>query len=337
MLELRVAKGRNWSIKEDCSPGAKFKEAGRFLLRQHGNFLNVAEMVSAGVALHGEEYPTLVAREMYSLRNIAPTTIDKYMVVWGELMEQVPFMPALLPDLSGSSYGVVLLGHFLDAHARSARSDDVGALRYDAMSYIEEVKLPNGMHIRYRAGRDKTSRGFKDLATARLLTPRRMRHEFDADPELFCRRVREGTTKFGALDYPSYMYPEEAYDEDRMDAGLCRGTFLVRCFRHIFTGKRTAWTSPQYGSKGGRKPVAELNKMDSVTPENIAYVAVLTRFILNTQDTWQADDNKFIGEEYFNAILHLFVDEEWRMSTLKWWNEEVFGTTGKMKTTARSK
>ncbi|OBZ67484.1 hypothetical protein A0H81_12516 [Grifola frondosa] len=53
-----------------------------------------------------------------------------------------------------------------------------------------------------------------------------------------------------------------------------------------------------------------------------------TCFILNAQDTWQADDNIFISEKYFDAILHLFINEEWQMSMLKWWNEEVFSTMG---------
>ncbi|OBZ76631.1 hypothetical protein A0H81_03837 [Grifola frondosa] len=195
------------------------------------------------------------------------------------------------------------------------------------MLYIEEVRL-DGTIIRYQAGRNKMLRGFKDLATTHLLTPRRLRDDFDANPELFCRNVREGTTRIKSRNYPSFMYPEDGYKKGRSDYGLCRGPFLIRCFRHIFTGKRNATVFACVGLKGGPRPVAELNKMSEVTPENIGYVAVLACFILNDQDAWQVDDNKFNSADFYNSLIHLFLNAEWRASTLKWWNEEVFGNNG---------
>ncbi|OBZ66108.1 hypothetical protein A0H81_13960 [Grifola frondosa] len=325
MLELRNAKeSRGWVIRETHSPGAQLKDAGRMINRECGNHINIPELVTVGVALHDDPEPVVTTQEMEAFKNIAPEDIEKYLKAWGTILCRVPFMPALMPDLTISPYGVVLLGAFLDAHARFARSDDLGTLRYDAMLYIEEVCL-DGTIICYQAGRNKMLRGFKDLATACLLTPRRLRDDFDANPELFCRNVREGTTRIKSRDYPSFMYPEDGYKKGRSDYGLCRGPFLVRCFHHIFTGKRNATVSACVGLKGGPRPVAELNKMSEVTPENIGYVAVLARFILNDQDAWHVDDNKFNSADFYNSLIHLFSNAEWRASTLKWWNEEVFG------------
>ncbi|OBZ75284.1 hypothetical protein A0H81_04986 [Grifola frondosa] len=256
-----------------------------------------------------------------------PDQIQTALDVWDTITERVAFMPALIDDLAMSSTGILLISAFLDAHAQFARTDDVAMLRYDAMGYIEEVVLPNNTPIRYLAGRTKHLRGFKDLATARLLTPRLLRDQFDRNPQLFCREVREGTIKIKSADFPSFMYPENGFNVDRAVIGLCKGPFLLRCFRHVFTGKRSATVSATAGSKGGPKPVAELNGMDAVTPENIAYVAVLARFVLNDQETWQAENRRFNNAEFFDGIILAFKDPVWRASTLKWWNEEVFGIT----------
>lgn len=66
----------------------------------------------------------------------------------------------------------------INYHARGARSDDVGALRYNAMSYLPVVA---GIEPISPSDRNKCDRGFANHATARLLCPRNMLDEFDAD------------------------------------------------------------------------------------------------------------------------------------------------------------
>ncbi|OBZ76384.1 hypothetical protein A0H81_03643 [Grifola frondosa] len=325
MLELRnVKESRGWVIRETHSPGAQLKDAGRMINRKCGNHINIPELVTRGVALHNDPEPVVIAQEMEAFKNIVPKDIEKYLKAWGTILRRVPFMPALMPDLAISLYGVVLLGAFLDAHARSARSDDLSMLRYDTMLYIEEVRL-DGMIIHYQARCNKMLHGFKDLATTCLLTPCRLRDDFNANPELFCCNVCEGTMRIKSCDYPLFMYPEDGYKKGRSDYRLCRGLFLIQYFHHIFTGKCNATVSTCVGLKGRPGPVAELNKMSEVTPENIGYVAVLVCFILNDQDAWHVDDNKFNSPDFYNSLIHLFSNAEWCTFTLKWWNEEVFG------------
>ncbi|OBZ73011.1 hypothetical protein A0H81_06633 [Grifola frondosa] len=264
----------------DLFTGAVLKDAGRFYFRAHGPFLPIFHVISLGVNLHDDDDPVATALEMPAFKHC-------------------PFMGMLLDDLKKSPTGIFMLSHFLDAHARFARSDDLGALRYDSMQYIEDVTLRDGQIIRYMADNQKTYRGFKDPATARLLCPRQMLDQYDDDPELFRRKVREGNIRIRANDFPTFLYADGQFDLNNMDAGLCMGEYLVRCFRHVYTGKRTAMSAPTWMAKGGRKPISELNGMTTVTPRSIAYIAVLARFILNDQDGWSANDNKFIGADFY--------------------------------------
>ncbi|OBZ76834.1 hypothetical protein A0H81_02943 [Grifola frondosa] len=158
------------------------------------------------------------------------------------------------------------------------------------------------------------------------LCPRQMLDQYDDDPELFRCKVREGNIRIRANDFPTFLYADGQFDLNNMDTGLCMGEYLVRCFRHVYTGKRTAMSAPTWMAKGGRKPISELNGMTTVTPRSIAYIAVLvSRFILNDQDGWSANDNKFIGADFYKNIINLFDDAEWAAATLRWWNLQVFG------------
>ena len=74
----------------------------------------------------------------------------------------------------------ILTKRQLDKHARNARTDDVGSLRYAAMAYIPVVTDIPAMST---TNRNKSDRGFSHLASARLLCPRHLRDEFDQDRE----------------------------------------------------------------------------------------------------------------------------------------------------------
>jgi hypothetical protein len=41
-------------------------------------------------------------------------------------------------------------------------------------------------------------------------------------------KANDGQITIKASGWPSFMYDEEQFDEDRVEKGLCRGYFLVR-------------------------------------------------------------------------------------------------------------
>ncbi|PSR84137.1 hypothetical protein PHLCEN_2v5527 [Hermanssonia centrifuga] len=86
--------------------------------------------------------------------------------------------------------------------------------------------------------------------------------------------------------------------------------------------------------------------MTKVTPESIAYAAVLVsrtvyavvtdlradrliqaRFSICGQDSWEPQDGMFSLPNFYQAILDLFDDptDPWYIDTLAWWNKQVFG------------
>jgi hypothetical protein len=181
----------------------------------------------------------------------------------------------------------------LDQAASKGRSDDCGTLREAAIGYIPPVE---GIPTLDRKA-NKELRGFCHHATARMLCPRSMRDEFDKDWEKFSRDVQNGKLLITEDGLPSFLYPETAYNSDALDENLLRGPFLLsvsqpifcmcitdpcKCYRHVFTGPRTAMKATK-GKSPGKRCVADIYKMTEVTPTTIAYIAVIVscRFVFN--------------------------------------------------------
>ncbi|KAI0290116.1 hypothetical protein BC826DRAFT_877770, partial [Russula brevipes] len=118
---------------------------------------------------------------------------------------------------------------------------------------------------------------------------------------------------------PSFLYPEDGYEPEIVDHSLLQGPFLLACFRHIFTGPRTALKQTP-GTLPGKKSIAKIHDITEVTPENIAYVAVMCRHVLNEKETWTNIDGKFHAQIFYQNVVDLFNDQEWANETLLWWN-----------------
>jgi hypothetical protein len=107
--------------------------------------------------------------------------------------------------------------------------------------------------------------------------------------------VINGRIKLRASQFPSFLYDSEIdYDPNAPEEGFLRGSVLVRVcasllhrffscinsiykvYRHIFTGPGTALTGKTYKTvKGGK---AKIHRQTEVTPETIAYAAVMVSF-----------------------------------------------------------
>ncbi|THH13456.1 hypothetical protein EUX98_g9723 [Antrodiella citrinella] len=223
--------------------------------------------------------------------------------------------------IPGNEPAFVDLLQYMDTKAREARTNDLGSLRYDAMSYLVPYE---GFSAPSPSDRDKTQRGFWNVVTGRMLCPALTLAEFDADPAAFCCEVRSGEIEITHKDYPSFLYDldEEASEVD----GLLKGPFLVACFRHVFTGGRTAAKRGD-GPSSGKATIAQINMMSRVHPRHIAYIATLARFLLSSQHSWDANDHQFEGRAFYYEILGLFDGEgmpmshkKWITDTLAWWD-----------------
>lgn len=69
--------------------------------------------------------------------------------------------------------------------------------------------------------------GHRDITAARLLCPRRLRDRFDTDTEYLYDSIRNDARPFSCSDWPSFLYPETAYNPNAVEEGLMRSQFLL--------------------------------------------------------------------------------------------------------------
>ncbi|OBZ77630.1 hypothetical protein A0H81_02892 [Grifola frondosa] len=291
MMDLHHAKMCGWGYNYSGTPVASIKAHTCFWCRQF-RFMSVFDAIKFGVAFWGDEDAIEISEDMKSFRDVPREKRELYLRMFTSLLEAVPCLEGCADNFRKSTNGI-------DYHARSMHGDDIGFIKFDSMQYIEEFCTKEGLLICYSTGNSKTLRGFKDTATARMLCPMSSLAVFDEDPEYFKHKVHEGSHRF---------------------------THKICLFRHLFMGRHNARIDMANEGQGGRKPIAEINKMNRVMPENIAYVCVLVHFILNDQREWHLDDGDFKGQDFYDLIVNSFKDDEdWGGKTLKWWNFQIFG------------
>ncbi|KAF8881882.1 hypothetical protein BD779DRAFT_1445162 [Infundibulicybe gibba] len=125
-----------------------------------------------------------------------------------------------------------------------------------------------------------------------------------------------------SLDYASWMYDVEMYDPEEIDKGLLRGYFLLRAYRHIFSGPTSALSPTE--SRGTRNSKGIIHRLICPTPRTIAYAAIQARLALSSAPKWSVIDGNFSLEELFYNIVELFENDPkdaWAVETLEWWKK----------------
>ncbi|OBZ73647.1 hypothetical protein A0H81_05898 [Grifola frondosa] len=279
---------------------------GAILFRQNGPFIRVYHIFVLGLTFYGNaKHIAKAARKMPHFKDFPEKDVLIMWKAFNEFLVDVPWFTDIIPGLRDSADHTRSLCSFLEYHARAARSDDIASLKRDAHLFTEDIDLPNGVNI----PAFHTDMGNKSNQAGTI----------------FVRKVRTGVYKITAEDYPSFMHADDGYDTSAEDKALGMGEFLLLCGRRIFTGPRSAQSEP--GAQGaGRKTVAQLKNMSTVTPQNIAYTAVIARFAINGQPGWRDNDGLFHGAAFFKHIVDLFdADPTWARETLQWWNMQLFG------------
>ncbi|KAL6308746.1 hypothetical protein BKA93DRAFT_822043 [Sparassis latifolia] len=224
----------------------------------------------------------------------------------------ITFIPGLKDQLAymGEDINAVnILGSYLNHYATDAHGDHLSSLRERIINYIPDF-----------------GDGYPTLKPQDSKWKR-------AEPDGFCRQVCDGEIDVTSDEFPLFLYDQDLYDPDELDAELLKGPVLLSCFKSLITGPGSASSNRGDREGGSSRPgcprLAKKYDMTHVSPRSIAYVAVLVRFLLNSQHSWSNIDVNFNLEEFFFEILWLLQDEEWGEATLDWWNKAVFGTTAK--------
>ncbi|THG97732.1 hypothetical protein EW026_g4332 [Hermanssonia centrifuga] len=273
----------------------KQKRQSRSLLRFVGLFTDIEAVISKGIHiledLEDAELDEEVIKMTPDERNAIVTQYKKIVQLIPSIKEDAQFYredPDALCDLI----------RYIQKHAADGRSDDLGTLKPKASVVGHIIRLP-GCYVH--------------VASLMNLIPTLI-------------DVENAKIAITADDYPSFLYSNEAqYDPNDIEKNLLQGTYLLAVFRCLFTGPRTATRKTSGPSGGGRPSKAKIYKMTKVTPESIAYAAVLARFSICGQDSWEPQDGMFSLPDFYQAIVDLFDDptDPWYIDTLAWWNKYV--------------
>ncbi|OBZ73016.1 hypothetical protein A0H81_06636 [Grifola frondosa] len=327
MAAIIDAKDHKWQIRDHTSLAYQLQGAARFLFRQNGPFIRVYHVFVLGLTFYGNaKHIAKAARKMPHFKDFPEKDVLIMWKAFNEFLVDVPWFTDIIPGLRDSADHTRSLCSFLEYHARAARSDDIASLKRDAHLFTGRYRpSKRRQHPAFHTDMgNKSNRGWNHVGLARLLVPRSMRDKFDEDPKKFVRKVRTESTR-SQRRLPEFLHADDGYDTSAEDKALGMGEFLLLCGRRIFTGPRSAQSEP--GAQGaGRKTVAQLKNMSTVTPQNIAYTAVIARFAINGQPGWRDNDGLFHGAAFFKHIVDLFdADPTWARETLQWWNMQLFG------------
>ncbi|KAF8185496.1 hypothetical protein K438DRAFT_2019998 [Mycena galopus ATCC 62051] len=180
-------------------------------------------------------------------------------------------------------------------------------LRYLILGWTDRLKLPPLV--------------FPTLTSAPVVNAT---DESDESNEFLVQLVN-GTVELKNDELPSFLWADGSYDPDNYDQGLLRSAFLLRVFRHIWTGPSSALC----GLDEGIPPVCNArlaNNKFTATPRMIGCAVVQARAMICSRD-WARRDGKFNNQVLFEQVVELFAGlptDPWAVDTIAWYNRMVF-------------
>ncbi|TBU26174.1 hypothetical protein BD311DRAFT_740699 [Dichomitus squalens] len=213
---------------------------------------------------------------------------------------------------------ILHLGNYVNSIAGKVRSDDLGRLNHDIVTY-SKLDDPNDILKHH------SNRGFHDSRTGRLLCPVRYLKEFEAKPAQTCSLFRNHIYKISSYEFPSFMTDLALTDPDDREAGFLQGPLLVSYYKAIFSGRSSVYGE---SSSRGQQSVTSKYGMTEVNLYSIVYVTLLARSALGSDAIWRDGDGKvWQAPSFVHAIMDLaHKSPSWSQDTIKWWNKQVFGT-----------
>ncbi|KAL1937058.1 hypothetical protein VTO73DRAFT_15140 [Trametes versicolor] len=259
----------------------------------------------------------------------------EYIFQYHAILDVMPNLKTDLPLLDADQ--LVTYTNFVNHFARASRGDDTNSLRKDILLlYREEGLRLDPSYSEAPSNLVKHRRGWENDYTARLLCPQELLDTYNADPEVFRKRVKAGTIKITPGAYCALLYDQKlaatSSGEGDEHIGLLRSLLLVACYKRVWTGRANAFLpGVAAGPCAGKQPISRVYNVGRVNPRSIAYVIILARFSLTSQTSFNVLDDigKFSYLELYTRILSLFRDAEspWCKETLAWWDMQVYGVT----------
>ncbi|KAG1841390.1 hypothetical protein C8R48DRAFT_544431, partial [Suillus tomentosus] len=188
--------------------------------------------------------------------------------------------------------------------ADGARGDDTSKLKALVADWVNRELKPNPPVD----PDDKHTRGFINDACGKLLCPA----ELDWNNPATKAGIRDRSQGYivTELSFPTFLYERYTANLDDLEAGLFKGRILLQAFKAVFTSPSSAKDVEGDGDgadiiennrrarRAGwglkvKKHVAQIIKMEKVTPRSIAYIACQVRFALSSITSWRTVDGDF--------------------------------------------
>ncbi|GJE92522.1 hypothetical protein PsYK624_086760 [Phanerochaete sordida] len=302
------------------TPLEALRHEGRWIPRALGPFVPVHAVVGLGAAQeNGHNGDALYA-------HLTPKERQEYLKLYDPLLSIISGVKRDMAQYREDPESFARVLDMMTGASNQGRTDDIGTIKERVLCWISFV--PGFPPI--LADTVKIQRGLKSVHCARMLCPVNLLPEFDVDQAAFMAKYEEGRMDLTADDFPAFLWDATHLDPDNLEAGLLRSQVMLKAARAIYTGPDSA-KSPLPGYDGGKRPPliivyrAKL-PVQKFTPEMVAYVAVLVRFSLSSQNTWSGREGTFCYEAFFKNIVDLFKnqDREWCKETLQWYQLWIF-------------
>ncbi|KAG1820656.1 hypothetical protein EV424DRAFT_1539481 [Suillus variegatus] len=231
---------------------------------------------------------------------------------------------------------------FLRQGADGARGDDTSKLKTLISDWVNRELKPDPLVD----SDDKHCRGFVNDACGMLLCPA----ELDWNNPAVRAGIRDRSEGHivTELSFPTFLYEKYSANSDDLEDGLFKGKILLQGYKAVFTSPSSAKDIEGDGDGADivennrrakkalsgvkvKKHVAQIIKMDRVTPRSIAYIACQVRFALSSVTSWRSVDGDFDYIQFWKIIVDFFERPPGREAQrrvnrlLEWWTRKVFG------------
>ncbi|KAG1774371.1 hypothetical protein EV702DRAFT_928289, partial [Suillus placidus] len=188
--------------------------------------------------------------------------------------------------------------------ADSARGDDTSKLKTLVSEWVNRKLKPNPPVDMD----DKHTRGFTNDGCGKLLCPA----ELDWNNPAVRAGIRDRAEGYIVTDlsYPAYLYEKYTANSDNLEEGLFKGKILLQSYKAVFMSPSSAKdiegegdgadiiennrrAKKAYSGIKVKKHVAQIIKIEKVTPRSIAYIACQVRFALSSISSWRSVDGDF--------------------------------------------
>ncbi|TEB23731.1 hypothetical protein FA13DRAFT_1595394, partial [Coprinellus micaceus] len=181
----------------------------------------------------------------------------------------------------------------LQRGANDGRSEDTSNLRGPVGNWVSQLQ-PSAPPL---LSDDKAARGLQHDKCGELLSS--VEHDW-SDPEVRSK-IRSYEAGYESSMFARALYAGYSGDPKNLEEGFLKSSMMVKAFKHIFTSPKSsqdvdvtindverpsALQRLSQTRKSGKKSVAALLRMNSVTPRAIAYIAVQLLFALSSAPSW---------------------------------------------------